>query len=963
MAISLPGLDKLPEGPLRDFVSALHEIYELAGQPAARVIAKATNELPPFAYQSVSHETVSAALRASTVPAWEKIKSILRVLDDMGPFDSDSHALEQRMIERWRQARRSVQETEQASETDLPVVIVPPPVRSGPEITGPATVEDTPPPAGKRPPAAPGFTGREALLGRMRAALTGSADVRLVLHGPIGAGKTQAVLSYLDRHATGPVWWVPAETAEAAQSSLIELAAVLGVERHQRVGRTVRRVLELLEARHFPYLMIFDGLAGPDELSLVPNGGRVVITTRDPALGRDGSSTGLEVRDLEPGEAEQVLRQHDSGATADQLETVTGTYGRSPLALRQVVAWCRATGTALGSPGGADPADRLHTGVPDGYGRSASLAHLFTFDRLEAVSRPAAILLDTLACFDQLPISKRLLGGADVAQTDPAFAEALASEVALNKAIVDLCRHGLARLADDGRHVELLPLARLVALRAMSGEDAARARARAHALLAAADPGWPDDQTDAEPYWEIAAHVEATALVEARGLRERMVVYHQIRFRYLVGDHVVACGLGERAFATWRVGNDPSKDDHLVLRTSQQWANALRAVGRYEQARELTGNAMSQLRVDPAYGENHAHTLAMAGSRAADLRISGEYRRALEFDSETLKSCRARFTDADPRTIMSRHNRAVSLRLSGDFLAAEREDRTALGWHRQTFGDGNWRTLLSIHALAEDLYGQGRYEDVLDEVEPLVAGAETRRRTRMERGLMLAGRTTALARRGRGQLADALELLEAAHAECRELFGEQHEYTLAARMSHANTLHLLGRTAEAVTEQSLVYDSYRTMFGSRNPLTVAAEINLANMLRARGEHARALNIDRVSSEVLLDAVGRDHPFSVAAAVNLASDYAQDGHPHRLAASGRAYDAAWRVYRPRQDHPVVIAAEANLAVDLAAAGNPTAATRRQEVLQRMHDRYGHDHPIAGVIARGERVDCVLEPPLP
>lgn len=958
MAIALPGLDKLPDGPLRDFVTAVHAIYDAAGQPAARVIAKATIDLPPGEFQSVSHETVSATLRAGTVPAWEKIRSMLRVMATMAPFEYDLTTLEQQTIELWRQARHELQDAP-------PVAVIP--VQPQPNPTPPpaAPLSDVAPLIGVRPPAEPGFVGREALIESMGAAIAAGTDVRLVLHGPVGTGKTQAVLQYLERHvdADRPVWWVPSATAETAQASLIELAVILGVEAHHRVERTVRLLLDRLESQGFPYLMVFDGLDGPDLLRLVPNGGHVVITTCDPVLGQDVSSVGIEVPDLDPAEAEELLRQHEPGAAAERLQGVIDTYGRTPLALRQAVAWWRATQTPLDVSDGVNPADRLTTVAADGYGRSASRALLFVLDRLEAASRPALRLLETLTCLAPVPVSKHLLTQGVSAKVEPALAEALRGDFALTKAIAALCRHGLARLADDGRRIEVMPLARLVAFRALVGEEAARARDHAHALLAAADPGWPDEQTDSpELYWEIAAHVEAAGLVESRSGAAREVVYHQIRFRYLHGDHAVACGLGERAYVTWRVDNDPEQDDHLVLRTSQEWANALRAVGRYEKAGELTRAAMSQLRVDPLYGEQHRYTLAMAASRAADLRISGDYQRAREFDGETLEHCHNGFGDDHPRTTMSRHNLAISLRLIGDFAAAEELDRSALQQHRHTFGDGHWRTLLSVNALAEDLNGQGRYQDVLDEVEPMVARVEKRPRTRMDRGLMLARRALALARRGVGRLTEALELLQFSHAECAELFGARHEYTLAVQMSHANTLHLLGRVDEATDEASQVYASYRELFGPRNPLTVAAEINLANVLRACGEYARAMRIDGASIESLLDKVGRDHPFSVAATVNLASDYARIGHPERLAASRRAVDLAKRVHH-RQDHPDRLAAEANLAIDSAAVNGPAAVNTRQQVLQRLGDLYGLDHPIAVIVKRGDRVDCVLEPPLP
>jgi tetratricopeptide (TPR) repeat protein len=965
VAIPMPGLDRLPTGPVRDFVDALHDLYDAAGQPAARVIARATHSLPR-GFETVSHETVSATLRASNVPSWGKVRSIVHEFARRTESDYDLRGLESRMKGLWQRARRVTQ----AGATGLgdPAAPARPSAAPAQARSFASRGVALPPTSGTLPPAVPGFVGRRALIASMHAALDSGQDVRLVLHGPAGVGKTQAVLHYLDRHDPGiPVWWVPAGTVESARRSLIELAVSLGLEAHHRVERAVRRVLDLVESGVIPHLMVFDDLDAAHLPELVPNRGRVVITTRDHTLGHDGSSLGIEVGDLEPDEAGQLLRRHEPDAAAGTVDDIVAVYGRTPLALAQVVAWSRATGDTLAGNATTDPADRLTAGPVTGYPGTAALELLFAMDRLEAASRPALHLLNTLSCFAPAPVSMKLLSRDLAASADAGGPDAPRDPLALSMAIVELCRHGLARLTGDGDRIEVLAPARLIARRAMSRDEFAQASAYSHALLATADPGWPDDQPATGLYREIAAHVRATRLVDSPDLRARRTVYHQIRFLYLSGDNATACELGEWADRRWR-GGDPADDDHLVLRTSQERANALRALGRYDEARELTLSAMSQLRLDPSYGENHPYTLAMTSSQAADLRIAGDYPRALRIDRETFQRCLVTFRPEDhQRTTMSGHNLAISLRFSGAFRDAEEQDRTALRRHQDTFGDDNWRTLLSINALAEDLNGQGRYQDVLGEVEPLVLRIAQRHReegrapTRMDRGLILAHRAIALARRGLGRFEEALARLDEVHAECLALFGGQNQYALAVRMSRANTLHLLGRTDDAGAEAEQVFGDYRAMLGAANPLTVAAGINLANVLRARGDHAAALNIDRFSSEALREHVGREHPFAVAAEVNLASDYAQDSHPHRLAASRRAAELAKQVHPT--DHPDVIAAEANLALDLAAAGERSATAKRLQAIEHLNSAYGTGHPLTERLIHGARVDCVLEPPIP
>jgi tetratricopeptide (TPR) repeat protein len=933
MAIALPGLDKLPDGSLRDFVSALHEIYDAAGQPAARLIAKGTAELPSE-FPTVSHETVSATLRASALPAWQLVRSMLHVLTSMAPSEYVRSGLEHRMNRLWRQARRELQSQ------------VPPAVVVAAQQRPPAAVPviDIAPQAMVRSRPAHGFVGREELLAAMRSALDAGPDVRLVLYGPVGTGKTQTVLQFLQRHvdARRPVWWVPAGTVHTVHASLVLLAATLGVEQHHRTERTVRLVLERLESDGYPFLMVFDSFEGTELLRLVPNGGHVVITTRDPALGRDSSSVGIEVADLTFAEAHVLLRQHDPDVAAARIREVADTYGLTPLALKQVAAWSRATGTPLGGAEGVDAAERLTRVPADGYAYSASRALLMALDRLEAASRPALMLLEVLACFGAAPVSKQLLGRGLASSAD-----ALRGEVALNKAIAELLRHGLARLVDEGRRVEVMPLARLVVRRALSREETARAQGHAHALLVAADPGQPDGQSGPQAlHGEIALHLGAAGLVDARDRAVREAVLHQVRHLQLVGDHARAEELGEEAYTRWRLDNDPSADDHLLLRVSHEWADALRSQGRYQQASELTRNAMSVLRADPAYGENHPHTLDVAGGRAADLRVAGEYRRAGELAEDTLRRCEVRLGERHWRTVASRHDLAVSLRFAGDFAAAEHHDRIALRQHRELFGDGDWRVHLSIAGLAEDLTGQGRYQDVVALVRSPVRAADIRAPTPERRWLIMAGRAVALARRSAGQAAEALKQLVELLAVCADVFGERHAWTLGVRMSRATTLHLLGHREVAVEEASLVYDEHRRTFGVGNPLTAVAGINLACALRGGGDRVHALRIDRASSRMLRNTVGREHPFAVAAAVNLASDHAGIEHQRRLIISRHAYHLARRVWG-RENHPDVAAAKANYALDLAATTG-----------------------ISGLVAsatwadatQGERVDCVVEPPL-
>jgi hypothetical protein len=75
----MPDEQSLPPGPRRDLAAALHDLYELAGKPAARTISgwiRDHDGLPG----TLSHEGVSTVLRGTGVPRWANLESLVRVL-------------------------------------------------------------------------------------------------------------------------------------------------------------------------------------------------------------------------------------------------------------------------------------------------------------------------------------------------------------------------------------------------------------------------------------------------------------------------------------------------------------------------------------------------------------------------------------------------------------------------------------------------------------------------------------------------------------------------------------------------------------------------------------------------------------------------------------------------------------------------------------------------------------------
>jgi hypothetical protein len=76
--VAPPGEDRLPPGPHRTLLEALHSLYEGAAKPGLRRIAHA---IANGEYRdTISHEKVGALLRGDGLPGWMKVECVVRQL-------------------------------------------------------------------------------------------------------------------------------------------------------------------------------------------------------------------------------------------------------------------------------------------------------------------------------------------------------------------------------------------------------------------------------------------------------------------------------------------------------------------------------------------------------------------------------------------------------------------------------------------------------------------------------------------------------------------------------------------------------------------------------------------------------------------------------------------------------------------------------------------------------------------
>lgn len=969
MAIALPGRDRLSPGSNRDFVEAMHHLYDLAGRPAARTISRAIFRRSEL--ESVSHETVSAVLRGDSIPTWGKVQSIVTVLATMSIAEQNLDELLRGIHRLWIRTRPSGR-TEPASvepgQEPLPESKQPPPLpplpRPEPEVDKAAALADEPI-IGSLPERNSHFTGREILLDTMHQHHLEHPNAPLVLFGLGGVGKTQLAREYVHRYADrySVLWWVPSDRPEQARASLVSLAERFGLPLRHNAEQTIAGVLGRLESQLVNYLLVFDGAEGDAIRGFVPAiGGNVIVTSRDPAWAHDSVNVGLEVPDFDRAEAIQFLRKRDGRTTGQQASEVTQRLGRLPLALEGFAALRLATDQSWEDLLARldDPAWRLLSSTeaePAHYPHTVAAALQIALDRLRAANPVAVLVFELFAWFGSEPVSIPLLRRGATGDVSPGLRRTLNNPIDLRLAVLDINKFGLGRLHTEDQRIEVQPLMRLALRDALSDEDRDRARRNVQEILTAADQGWPDELPLLDMHRAMAPHVLPADLINSRKMPTLLAVHHQIRYRYLIGDYEDARRLGEAAVGAWRAPDFLGPDHGLVLLATREWANALRALARYRQARELTADAMERLRVNPQYGEDHPYSLDLARSHAADLRIAGEYQQALAVDQASWERHVRSYGEDHDRTVSSRHNLAVTLRLLGDFAAAETVDRQEVAHHRQRRGEGDRRTLLSVNALAEDLYGLGGYRDVIEvQTRSLEIGQRLLRPG--DHAILHARRTIALARRRLGALDQAAELLRETYDELVASYGADHEYTLATAMSYANALRDRRRSGEAYAYAVDAVTAYEHAFGLSNPLTLAAQVNLAAILRARGDRYQARRADEAAYRGLKAGIGERHPFTIVAMINFATDMALGGERSgALALSERA----WAVSKEVRGlyHSDTLAAAANLTIDRGeqADGEPAL----DDVLAGLRRTLGREHPTVADVAAGIRVECDIEPP--
>ena len=365
----------------------------------------------------------------------------------------------------------------------------------------------------------PAFTGRAEALAEMARRL--ADGLALVVHGPMGVGKSQLVLEYAHRMRESGryrlVGWVPANSRAALVKGLAALAPQLGLPVEGKVAEVAEvaaQVVASLRSRQ-DWLVIFDNAQRPGDLAeMWPGGnGHVLLTSRNRVWG--GIATKIDLGEFGRTESVAFLRKRSGSDEQDAAADLAHKLGDFPLALAQAAAYIDQQSMTIRSylELYRDPAQApmLRDAGLDTAEYPASAARTLML-RITQLSReqPAAVKLLWLCAFldpDRIDLDLMSPGRA---VTGEVLARVLGDPLERIKAVCALSAANLATVGSDG-HLRVPRLVQAVARDKLNEDRTAKWARRALSLTKAVAPTAPTDHRSWPTYAALAPHIKAVA--------------------------------------------------------------------------------------------------------------------------------------------------------------------------------------------------------------------------------------------------------------------------------------------------------------------------------------------------------------------------------------------------------------------------------------------------------------------
>lgn len=806
------------------------------------------------------------------------------------------------------------------------------------------------------------FVGRDDVLTTLWRTLRQHPRATVVpqtLQGLGGIGKTQLAIEYAQRYLDEYelIFWIPAGDQTSIRRSFRSLARRLDLPESEDAEYTIESVREhlRLDRANRTWLLIFDGAESPAELNdyLPDSNGHVLITSRNRGWLTQPNVNVVPLDVFAPDEADDFLQRRWLGLTGDQRAVLAETLGYLPIALEQAAALHTTTGMQYEEylQLFREDASRLLQQGSGSAHEPVAITWRLSFEQLSERSEAAAQLLVICSFLSTEAIFIPTLTRGRGAPLPEPIASTLRDEIRMRMAISDLGNFSLVSIDTQRNFLKIHPLVATF-VRAELTVDARRTnREFAHQILAHANPGDPDVQSNWRHLAALTPHIIPSGLLDNTDTHVRRVALDVARHQFMIGNYRESADLAESAVSTWRKASGP--DDESALLAMRHLGNAQRALGQHAEARDTNMRAMAGMR--RVFGEEGEPTLALALSSGADLRLLADYEQAKQLDDRNVAACQRVVGSDDMLTLRARNNLAIDYRLLGRFTQAYEIDQDTAPRFAEIRGRQHPESLLFQLNLVRDLYGLGRYQEGLTLLEELQPANPRHPVT------LLWRRTYVMMLRKVGRWGEAAQLAPALAMDTMERFGPRHSATLLALNTAMNALRIGDQLRQARETGTEAVELCRNLFGQSHPFTLACSTNRAIALRASGDVDAAMKLDLEAAEGLARSVGEDHPYTMCAQSNLANDYALTGAREEALRLTKSVLTRSRKVRGAE-HPYTLFVAINHVQDLEAVGSHSdAATLKSATLDAFRRVLGANHEDTALAERGRRAESDTEPP--